>query len=49
MTKTTKIIIGASLVVISTVMTAVGIKTRNTKVTNMIVDKIEKPIENKED
>ena len=32
MTKTAKIIISASLVVISTVMTAVGIKTLNTKV-----------------
>ena len=46
MTNTAKIIIGASLVVISTVITAVGIKAHNTKVTNMIVDKIEKPIEN---
>ena len=46
MTKTAKIIIGASLVVISTVMTAVGMKTLNTKVTNTVVDKIEKPIEN---
>ena len=46
MTNTVKIIIGASLVVISTVMTAVGIKTLNTKVPNMIVDKIEKPVEN---
>ena len=46
MTKTAKTIIGASLVVISIVMTAVGIKTLNTDVTNMIVDKIEKPVEN---
>ena len=46
MTKTVKIIVVASLVVISTVMTAVGIKTLNTKVTNTIVDKIEKPVEN---
>ena len=46
MTNTAKIIISASLVVISTVMTAVGIKTLNTTVTNMIVDKIEIPVEN---
>ena len=46
MTNTAKIIIGVSLVVISTVMTAVGIKTLNTKVPNIIVDKIEKPVEN---